>query len=87
MADVSELMAEARSMELFKPHGAFEVHCSNCHTRLSPMGDCPHCGLIGRPEAELERRAQTDPPGVERTLREAIAKRRAYKPLKEGRAT
>ena len=76
MANVAELMAEARSLDLFKPHGAFEVHCSNCHTRLSPMGDCPQCGLIGRPEA-----------GVERTLREAIAKRRAYKPVKEGRAT
>lgn len=87
MADVGELMAEARSLDLFKPHGAFEVHCSNCHTRLSPMGDCPHCGLIGRPEAELERRAQADAAGVERTLREAIAKRRAYKPLKEGRKT
>ncbi|OGO71244.1 MAG: hypothetical protein A3G84_00340 [Chloroflexi bacterium RIFCSPLOWO2_12_FULL_71_12] len=87
MANVAELMAEARSLDLFKPHGAFEVHCSNCHTRLSPMGDCPQCGLIGRPEAELERRAQAGAAGVERTLREAIAKRRAYKPVKEGRAT
>jgi hypothetical protein len=87
MADVSELMEEARSLELFKPHGAFEVHCANCHTRLDPMGDCPHCGLIGRPEAEVERRSKADPAGAERTLREAIAKRRAYKPVKAVRET
>lgn len=86
MADVTTLIAEARSLDLFKPHGAFEVHCANCHTRLSPLGDCPSCGLIGRPESELAKRAQTDATGVERTLREAIAKRRAYKPVKEGRA-
>ena len=85
MADVAALLAEARSLDLFKPHGAFEVHCSNCHTRLSPMGDCPSCGLIGRPEAELERRARSDAPGVEKILGAAIAKRRACKPLKEGR--
>lgn len=85
MANVSTLMAEARSLDLFKPHGAFEVHCSNCHTRLGPLGDCPSCGLIGRPEAELERRAASDAAGVEKVLREAIAMRRAHKPLKEGR--
>lgn len=85
MADVTTLMAEARSLDLFKPLGAFEVHCSNCHTRLSPMGDCPSCGLIGRPEAELERRAKSDAAGVEKLLSAAVAKRRAHKPLKEGR--
>lgn len=87
MADIGELMEEARTLELFRPHGAFEVHCANCHTRLSPAGDCPSCGLIGRAEAEIERRAKADPAGAERTLREAIAKRRAYKPVKETRAT
>jgi hypothetical protein len=49
------------------------------------MGDCPSCGLIGRPETELERRAKADAGGVVKTLSDAIAKRRAYKPLKEGR--
>jgi len=75
---VTDAMAEARSLDLFKPHGAFEVHCSNCHTRLDPMGDCPNCGLIGRPEAEIARRLQGDPAGTEKLLRGAIAKRRAY---------
>lgn len=79
---VTDAMAEARSLDLFKPHGAFEVHCSNCHTRLDPMGDCPNCGLIGRPEAEIARRLQSDPAGTEKLLRGAIAKRRAYKPAK-----
>jgi hypothetical protein len=85
MADLNALLDEARSLDLFKPHGAFEVHCANCHTRLNPAGDCPSCGLIGRPETELQTRAKTDATGVERTLREAIAKRRAYRPVKEGR--
>jgi len=48
MADLNALMVEARSLDLFKPHGAFEVHCGNCHTRLDPSGDCPTCGLIAR---------------------------------------
>lgn len=87
MADLSSLLSEARTLGLFRPHGAFEVHCANCHTRLNPAGDCPSCGLIGRPENDLQARAKTDAMGVERTLREAIAKRRAYKPLKEGRAS
>lgn len=87
MADIGALMEEARSLGLFKPHGAFEVHCANCHTRLGPAGDCPSCGLIGRTEAEVDRRAKADPAGGERMLREAIAKRRAYRPVKETRAT
>ncbi len=82
MSEVAALIAEARSMELFKPHGAFEVHCSTCHTRLDPMGDCPNCGLIGRPEAEIERRAAADPAGAEALLKRAIEKRRAYRPVK-----
>ena len=79
---LDEAMREARSMGLVKPHGAFEVHCSNCHTRLDPMGDCPNCGLIGRSEEELTRRAQADAVGTEKLLRSAIEKRRAYKPVK-----
>ena len=77
-----ELMQEARALGLFKPHGAFEVHCADCHTRLDPMGDCPNCGLIGRPEAEIERRASADPAGTEKLLRRSIDRRRAYRPVK-----
>jgi hypothetical protein len=76
------LIEEARSLGLFKPHGAFEVHCAECHTRLDPMGDCPNCGLIGRPEAEIERRASADPGGTEKLLKRAIERRRAYRPVK-----
>ncbi len=82
MADATALLTEARTMGLFVPHGAFEVHCSNCHTRLDPMGDCPNCGLIGRSEAEIERRAEADPAGTEKLLRRAIEKRKAYRPVK-----
>ena len=82
MADLNALMVEARSLDLFKPHGAFEVHCGNCHTRLDPSGDCPTCGLIGRPEAEVEKRARNDPAGAEKLLQGAIAKRKAYQPAK-----
>jgi len=81
------LMDDARTLGLFKPHAAFEVHCSNCHARLDPMGNCASCGLIGRREAEVEKRAQSDAAGVEKMLRDAIAKRRAYKPLKAARET
>jgi hypothetical protein len=81
MNDVQTLVAEARSLGLFKPHGAFEVHCSNCHARLDARGDCATCGLIGRPASELERRAQTDPEGVSQLLQAAIEKRKSFKPV------
>jgi hypothetical protein len=81
MEDTRALIAEARSMGLFKPHGAFEVHCSNCHARLDARGDCATCGLIGRPDAELERRAQSDPEGTSKLLRGAIEKRKSFKPV------
>ena len=76
------LLDEARALGLFKPHTAFEVHCANCHARLNPRGDCDTCGLIGRSDREVERRAASDPAGAERSLAAAIAKRKAYRPLK-----
>ena len=85
MADLAALLEEAKAHDLFKPQGAFEVHCSNCHTRLDTAGDCPTCGLIGRPATDLERRAQNDPAGVERLVAGAIAKRKAYRPVKAAR--
>jgi hypothetical protein len=32
------LFAEAKGLDLFKPHGAFEVHCEHCHARLDGNG-------------------------------------------------
>ena len=80
MADIGALIADAKALDLFRPHGAFEVHCAHCHARLDGNGDCATCGLIGRPAAELERRAATDPDRVAKLLTTAIAKRRAYTP-------
>jgi hypothetical protein len=82
MAEVGTLIEEARSLGLFKPHAAFEVHCSECHMRLDPSGDCANCGIIGRPEAEIAKR---DAAYVEKLLRAQIAKRRAYRPVKGAR--
>ena len=76
----ANLVDEAKALDLFRPHGAFEVHCAHCHARLDGNGDCATCGLIGRPALELERRAATDPERVEKLLTAAIAKRRAYTP-------
>ncbi len=84
MGDVGALIKEATGLDLFRPHGAFEVHCAHCHARLDGNGDCATCGLIGRPSLELERRAATDPARVEKLLAGAIAKRRAYTPAKKG---
>ena len=84
MADVGALIKEAAGLDLFRPHGAFEVHCAHCHARLDGNGDCATCGLIGRPPLELERRAGTDPARVEKLLAGAIAKRRAYTPATKG---
>ncbi len=84
--DIAPLVDEATRLGLFKPHGAFEVHCGHCQARLDGRGDCASCGLIGRPAAELERRAQTDPDGVAKLLRGAIGKRKAFKPLTKERA-
>ena len=80
MADIAALVTEAKALDLFRPHGAFEVHCAHCHARLDGNGDCATCGLIGRPAAELERRAASDPERVAKLLSGAIAKRRAYTP-------
>ena len=87
MAQVDALMDEARGLGLFKAHAAFEVHCSNCHSRLDPAGDCASCGLIGRPEADVAKRSQSDAAAVEKLLRGQIAKRRAYRPVKAARET
>ena len=81
VADPRLLIAEAQTLGLFQPHGAFEVHCSHCHARLDGRGDCATCGLIGRPASELERRAQTDPEGTAKLLRAAIDKRKNFKPV------
>ena len=78
--DVGTLIAEAEAMGLFKPHGAFEVHCVHCHARLDGRGDCATCGLIGRSSAELAPRAKTDPAGTTALLRGAIEKRKRYQP-------
>ena len=80
MADIAALIAEAKALDLFRPHGAFEVHCAHCHARLDGNGDCATCGLIGRPATELERRAASDADRVAKLLSGAIAKRRAYTP-------
>ena len=82
--ETSTLIGEADTLGLFKPHGAFEVHCSHCHARLNGMGDCDTCGLIGRPSDDLVKRADIDPEGVHSLLRRSISKRGAYKP--SGRA-
>ena len=84
MADTADLMAQAKALDLFKPHGAFEVHCAHCHARLDGNGDCATCGLIGRPPTELERRAASDPDRVAKLLEGAIAKRRGYTPAAKG---
>ena len=78
--DAATLIGEAEVMGLFKPQGAFEVHCSHCHARLDARGDCATCGLIGRPSSELQQRAQTDPEGTVKLLRTAIEKRKAFRP-------
>jgi hypothetical protein len=84
VADIGALVTEAKGLDLFRPHGAFEVHCAHCHARLDGNGDCATCGLIGRPAAELERRGATDPERITKLLTAAIAKRRAYTPAKRG---
>ena len=84
MTDPATLIAQAKALDLFRPHGAFEVHCAHCHARLDGNGDCATCGLIGRPATELERLAATDPERVAKLLEGAIAKRRAYAPATRG---
>lgn len=82
VAQTGSVIEEAKALGLFRPQSAFEVHCSSCHSRLDPQGDCRNCGLIGRPVEEIEKRMATDPSGTEKRVREAIARRRSYKPLK-----
>jgi len=79
-ADTQTLIDEATALNLFRPHGAFEVHCSYCHARLNGQGDCSTCGLIGRSDSELRRRGEANPDTVNNLLSGAIQKRKAYKP-------
>jgi hypothetical protein len=80
VADALALLDEARTLGLFRPQAPFEVHCANCHARLDGRGDCATCGLIGRSDGELAKRAQVDPAGTTKLLQAAIDKRRAYRP-------
>ena len=80
MADAQSLLAEAKTLGLFKPHAPFEVHCANCHARLDGRGDCATCGLIGRSEGEIAKRAQVDPAGTAKLLEAQVNRRRAFKP-------
>jgi hypothetical protein len=80
VADTAALLDEARALGLFRPQAPFEVHCANCHARLDGRGDCSTCGLIGRSDGELAKRAQVDPAGTTKLLQSAIAKRKAYRP-------
>jgi hypothetical protein len=80
VADAVALLDEARALGLFRPQAPFEVHCANCHARLDGRGDCSTCGLIGRSDGELAKRAQVDPAGTMKLLQSAIAKRKAYRP-------
>jgi hypothetical protein len=78
--DAQQLILDARGMGLFKPHAPFEVHCENCHARLDGRGDCATCGLIGRSEDEIAKRAQLDPAATSKMLTTAIERRKAYRP-------
>ena len=79
-AALDTLLADARALDLIRPLGAFEVHCPHCHARLSGTGDCATCGMIGRTEAELLRRAATDSDGIARLLEISIARRKSFGP-------
>lgn len=83
-ADATTLLDEAKTLGLFRPHSAFEVHCANCQARLNTRGDCSSCGLIGQSEDALRGRAETDAQGVAKLLGDHIAKRRAYAPPTRG---
>ena len=80
MPDAQTLLVEARGLGLFQPHAPFEVHCANCHARLDGRGDCATCGLIGRSEDEIAKRAQVDPAATAKLLSSAIERRKAYRP-------
>ena len=78
--DAQTLLNEARTLGLFRPQAPFEVHCANCHARLDGRGDCATCGLIGRAESEIAKRAQVDPAATTKLLAAAIERRKAFKP-------
>ncbi len=80
MVDAQTLLNEARALGLFRPQAPFEVHCANCHARLDGRGDCATCGLIGRSDSEIAKRAQVDPAGTSKLLAAAIERRKNFKP-------
>lgn len=78
--DAQTLLSEARAMGLFRTQAPFEVHCAYCHARLDGRGDCATCGLIGRSDGEMAKRAQVDPAGTAKLLQASIERRKAYRP-------
>jgi hypothetical protein len=77
MAELADLIAEARRLDILRSLRAIDVHCPTCGSRLHAFGECPVCGMVGSDEAKL---ARMDPAVATALLERSIARRKSWTP-------
>jgi tRNA(Ile2) C34 agmatinyltransferase TiaS len=77
MSELSDLIAEAKRLDILRSLRAIDVHCPTCGSRLHAFGECPGCGMVGSDEARLRR---LDPAVATALLERSIARRKAWTP-------
>ena len=75
MAELRDLVAEAKRLDILRSLRAIDVHCPTCGSRLQAFGECPRCGMVGSDEAQLGR---LDPAAATTLLERSIARRKAW---------
>ena len=77
MAELQELLAEAKRLDILRSLRAIDVHCPTCGSRLHAFGECQRCGIVGSDETQLQR---LDPSVATALLERSIARRKAWTP-------
>jgi len=77
VAELSELIAEAKRLDILRSLRAIDVHCPTCGSRLHAFGECQRCGMVGSDETQLRR---LDPAMASSLLERSIARRKAWTP-------
>ena len=81
MAELQDLIAEAKRLDILRSLRAIDVHCPTCGARLHAFGECPQCGMVGSDETQLRR---LDPAVAKALLERSIARRKAWTPPRAG---
>ena len=77
MAELQDLLAEAKRLDILRSLRAIDVHCPTCGARLQAFGECPRCGMVGSDETQLRR---LDPKAAAALLERSIERRKSWTP-------